>query len=127
MAVVSVVSDEMEQYVTTRIERAIAENNAQWETVWDSSISTVNARISGNSRDMDVAWLVICGAMVFFMQAGFAMLEAGIVHKKNVTNILFKVDRTGPHWLLLTYFFWARRSLRMRCLCSLASAYHGVR
>jgi Amt family ammonium transporter len=27
---------------------------------------------------------------VFFMQAGFAMLEAGIVHPKNMTNILFK-------------------------------------
>lgn len=31
------------------------------------------------------------GALVFFMQCGFAMLEAGIVHPKNVTNILFKV------------------------------------
>ena len=30
------------------------------------------------------------GAMVFFMQAGFAMLEAGIVQPKNITNILFK-------------------------------------
>lgn len=32
-----------------------------------------------NSRDMDVAYLVICGALVFFMQAGFAMLESGSV------------------------------------------------
>ena len=31
------------------------------------------------------------GALVFFMQAGFAMLEAGIVQPKNIANILFKV------------------------------------
>jgi ammonium transporter, Amt family len=28
--------------------------------------------------------------LIFFMQGGFAMLEAGIVHPKNATNILFK-------------------------------------
>ena len=43
--------------------------------------------------------------MVFFMQAGFAMLEAGIVHPKNVTNILFKnmIDASIAaicYWLL---------------------------
>ncbi|EKX32727.1 ammonium transporter [Guillardia theta CCMP2712] len=34
--------------------------------------------------------LSYAGALVFFMQAGFAMLEAGIVHPKNTINILFK-------------------------------------
>ena len=32
----------------------------------------------------------MAGALVFFMQCGFAMLEAGIVQPKNATNILFK-------------------------------------
>jgi Amt family ammonium transporter len=45
---------------------------------------------AANARDMDIAWLVLCGALVFFMQGGFAMLTAGLVHPKNVTNILFK-------------------------------------
>jgi Amt family ammonium transporter len=38
------------------------------------------------------------------MQAGFAMLEAGIVHPKNVTNILFKnmIDAS-----LAAFVFWA--------------------
>jgi Amt family ammonium transporter len=46
-----------------------------------------------------------CAAsLIFFMQAGFAMLEAGIVHPKNVTNILFKnmIDAS-----LAAFFFWA--------------------
>eukprot|EP00286_Rhodomonas_abbreviata_P001163 CAMPEP_0181288966 /NCGR_PEP_ID=MMETSP1101-20121128/630_1 /TAXON_ID=46948 /ORGANISM="Rhodomonas abbreviata, Strain Caron Lab Isolate" /LENGTH=496 /DNA_ID=CAMNT_0023393155 /DNA_START=94 /DNA_END=1580 /DNA_ORIENTATION=+ len=55
-----------------------------------AQINALTTTISGNSRDMDIAWLILCGALVFFMQAGFAMLEAGIVHPKNVTNILFK-------------------------------------
>jgi len=50
----------------------------------------VDAKVAGIHRDMNAGWLVICGAMVFFMQAGFAMLEAGIVQPKNITNILFK-------------------------------------
>jgi Amt family ammonium transporter len=46
--------------------------------------------INETKRDLDISWLIICGAMVFFMQAGFAMLEAGIVQPKNMANILFK-------------------------------------
>eukprot|EP00931_Biecheleriopsis_adriatica_P017776 TRINITY_DN1262_c0_g1_i6.p1 TRINITY_DN1262_c0_g1~~TRINITY_DN1262_c0_g1_i6.p1 ORF type:complete len:564 (-),score=121.25 TRINITY_DN1262_c0_g1_i6:45-1496(-) len=35
-------------------------------------------------------WLVLCGALVMFMQAGFAMVEAGCCRAKNVQNILLK-------------------------------------
>lgn len=38
----------------------------------------------------DDLWMVICGALVFFMHAGFAMLEAGNIQKTSVVNILFK-------------------------------------
>jgi Amt family ammonium transporter len=33
---------------------------------------------------------VVCGFMVFFMQCGFALLEAGTVRAKNTKNILLK-------------------------------------
>ena len=39
---------------------------------------------------IDTAWLLIAGFLVFFMQAGFGLLEAGFVRVKNTTNILMK-------------------------------------
>lgn len=39
---------------------------------------------------LDTAWVLITGALVFFMQAGFALVEAGFTRSKNTTNILFK-------------------------------------
>mmetsp|Transcript_1541 Transcript_1541/g.3084 ORF Transcript_1541/g.3084 Transcript_1541/m.3084 type:complete len:553 (+) Transcript_1541:97-1755(+) len=39
---------------------------------------------------MDHMWLLICGAMVMLMQAGFAMVESGCCRIKNVQNILLK-------------------------------------
>ncbi len=35
-------------------------------------------------------WVVLCGVLVFFMQAGFAMLESGSVRSKNTVNVLMK-------------------------------------
>lgn len=39
---------------------------------------------------LDSAWLMVTAFLVFFMQAGFAMVEAGFVRAKNTTNILMK-------------------------------------
>ena len=39
---------------------------------------------------VDTAWLLIAGFLVFFMQAGFAMLTAGFVRAKETANILMK-------------------------------------
>ncbi len=35
-------------------------------------------------------WLVVAGSLVFFMNAGFAMLEAGLCQTRNATNVLAK-------------------------------------
>ncbi|MGG6498528.1 UNVERIFIED_CONTAM: ammonium transporter, partial [Bacteroidetes bacterium 56_B9] len=37
-----------------------------------------------------VMWVVIGGLLVFFMQAGFALIEAGSVRSKNTVNVLMK-------------------------------------
>merc|ERR1719155_335263 len=39
---------------------------------------------------LDTLWLLVCGTFVFFMHAGFAMLEAGTGRSKNVQAILIK-------------------------------------
>jgi ammonia channel protein AmtB len=37
---------------------------------------------------VDTFYLIICGALVFFTQAGFGLHEAGSVRTKNARNIL---------------------------------------
>lgn len=49
---------------------------------------------AGTSAEMttglNVFFLLVMGTLVYFMQAGFAMLCAGSIRQKNVKNILFK-------------------------------------
>ena len=60
-------------------------------------------------NDIDSLWVMICGCLVFYMQAGFAMLEVGTVRSKNSHNILLKniVDVCAGTicWWLLGYSF----------------------
>ena len=37
-----------------------------------------------------VAWVLIASALIYFMQAGFALCEAGLTRAKNTGNILMK-------------------------------------
>ncbi|MDF2821089.1 MAG: conserved rane protein of unknown function [Clostridiales bacterium] len=39
---------------------------------------------------LDTLWVLICAMLVFFMNLGFASLEAGFARSKNTTNILSK-------------------------------------
>ena len=39
---------------------------------------------------LNYVWILICAFLVMFMQAGFAMLEAGFCRVKNVTNLMAK-------------------------------------
>jgi len=40
---------------------------------------------------IDTVWVLLCAALVFFMEAGFAALEAGLIHSRNSLNIMMKV------------------------------------
>jgi Amt family ammonium transporter len=44
----------------------------------------------GVNDSLWLAWLGACGALVFFMQAGFALLECGMSRAKNTVNIIMK-------------------------------------
>jgi ammonium transporter, Amt family len=52
--------------------------------------NAVEATQSKAAEDLNSFLLVVCGALVFFMQAGFAALCAGCVRKKNVQNTMLK-------------------------------------
>ena len=52
-----------------------------------------NVAFAGDAVSADVIntlWVLIAGAMVFLMQAGFAMLETGMARAKNAVNVMMK-------------------------------------
>mmetsp|Transcript_27548 Transcript_27548/g.51401 ORF Transcript_27548/g.51401 Transcript_27548/m.51401 type:complete len:468 (-) Transcript_27548:177-1580(-) len=55
-----------------------------------TTVAEVDARVDALSANADQIWILLCGFLVFWMHAGFAMLEAGSVRRKNTINILFK-------------------------------------
>lgn len=55
------------------------------------------------SLSLDTVWMLLAAMLVFFMQPGFALCEAGFTRSKNTANILFKnfVD-----FMLGSLLFW---------------------
>jgi len=56
-------------------------------------------------RGLNTVWVLVTAFLVFWMQAGFAFVEAGLTRAKNTTNILFKnlidfVFATLAFWLI---------------------------
>ena len=47
--------------------------------------------ISHLAQSIDTVWVLLCAALVFFMEGGFAALEAGFIRSKNSLNIIMKV------------------------------------
>ncbi len=43
-----------------------------------------------DTNALDILWILVAGILVFFMQAGFALVEAGFTRAKNVGNIIMK-------------------------------------
>ena len=55
-----------------------------------TKISEISGTLNGISGSVDTIWVLITAGLVFFMQAGFAMVEAGFTRSKNTANILMK-------------------------------------
>ena len=54
-------------------------------------IEPAAAQIPRNSpTELNTLWLIVAGSLVFFMNAGFAMLETGLCQARNSTNVLAK-------------------------------------
>lgn len=60
------------------ISKSVYAENPQAPTVQDLQIS------------LNAVWVVLGGILVFFMQAGFALIESGSVRSKNTINVLMK-------------------------------------
>ena len=63
------------------LEASVASLQAQLVSIHQHTVSTDSA---------DTFWLLISGILVFFMQCGFAMLEAGAVASKSTESIMLK-------------------------------------
>lgn len=53
---------------------------------------------------LDTVWVLVGGFLVFFMNAGFALVEAGLCRRKNATNILAK---NFVVFAIATLVYWA--------------------
>ncbi|MEN6462158.1 MAG: ammonium transporter [Syntrophomonas sp.] len=51
----------------------------------------MNVNMSGAAAGIDTIWVILCAALVFLMEGGFAFLEAGFISAKNSINIVMKV------------------------------------
>ncbi|HLA42622.1 MAG TPA: hypothetical protein VJZ27_04260, partial [Aggregatilineales bacterium] len=62
------------------------------EVVDDAAAETeaVMAEPEPVASNLDTVWLLVTAFLVFWMQAGFALVEAGFVRSKNIVNILMK-------------------------------------
>ena len=47
------------------------------------------------SIGLNTVWMLLAAMLVFFMQPGFALCEAGFTRSKNTANILFKNFEIG--------------------------------
>ncbi len=54
------------------------------------SVADLTDKITEVQTNANYVWTLIAAFLVFFMQAGFAMVEAGLTRAKNTVNILMK-------------------------------------
>lgn len=67
-------------------------------------MNDLKTNLSDTNTAADAAWIMAAGVLVFFMNAGFALLESGTVRFKNFQNILLK---NVMHALVGGLVWWA--------------------
>lgn len=77
---------------------------AQGTEVVEITIETVNESVATLQGNLNAIWVLIASILVIFMNAGFAMLEAGLCRQKNAVNILAK---NLIVFALATIAYWA--------------------
>ena len=84
---------------------APTEEPASEETAEEAvTVESNAAGIGDNNENANILWTCLAAFLVFFMQAGFAMVEAGFTRAKNACNILMK---NLMDFSIGTLAFWA--------------------
>ena len=66
-----------------------AEDAAAEEVMTEElTIAMVQENVEAVQYNLDHVWILLAGFLVFFMQAGFAMLEGGMIRETGVVNSL---------------------------------------
>jgi len=90
-----------------KLQRAIARLNPSWQaciplavlvfSLWGYAAvaqtpptPTTEEQLASLKVGMDTMWVMVTGMLVFFMNAGFGMLETGFCRQKNAVNVLAK-------------------------------------
>jgi Amt family ammonium transporter len=73
-------------------------------TAFAEDTPNLAGQVRALSNHLDWLWTCIAAFLVFFMQAGFALVEAGFTRAKNVVNILMK---NVMDFSLGSILFWA--------------------
>jgi len=94
---IKAVSAKEQAALRERLQQLEGAEHRRLHTGQAESIASNTGNIAANAEAIadlqsatDHTWLILCGALVMFMQAGFAMVESGCCRAKNVQNILMK-------------------------------------
>ncbi len=75
---------------TAALEARLAELEAKLSAAPAPAAAPVSSEAVTLQTNINTMWIVVTAAMVFFMQAGFCMLELGLTRAKNAINICMK-------------------------------------
>ncbi|MDX2271976.1 MAG: ammonium transporter [Cyanobacteriota bacterium] len=60
------------------------------KTLSPAALAELKKSLATSQYHADIVWTTVGGTLVFFMQAGFAMVECGFTRAKNAANIVLK-------------------------------------
>lgn len=88
--------DLLETKTETKIQELEKQNQdlvKKLETISESQVKSEKSSVEANKNvtiNLNYVWITVAAILVFFMQAGFALLEAGAARAKNMVNVLMK-------------------------------------
>ncbi len=83
---------------------AISAAGTAWAGDSSPTVASNAAAVQEVQTHLDYVWTLVAAALVFFMQAGFAMVETGFTRAKNAINILMK---NTMDFAMGSLVFWA--------------------